>query len=135
MTVGTPMEMTRQPSVAALISRRRFPIPAPGAIPVSLICTVVLTLRISFAASASMTSTTSGLTIETTFSIRSAVSIPVTPVTEGLNPLTFAISQSPSQSNMANKWRVIFTLSTVCGPRLSGVTFSLPSPTTSTLRK
>ena len=35
MTVGTPMEMTRQPSVASLISRRRFPIPAPGAIPVS----------------------------------------------------------------------------------------------------
>ena len=64
----------------------------------------------------------------------SAVSIPVTPVTEGLKPLTLAISQSPSHSKILKRCEVIFTLSTVWGPRLSGVTFSLPSPTTRTFR-
>ena len=37
ITVGTPMLITGQPTVFLLISLRRFPMPAPGMMPVSQI--------------------------------------------------------------------------------------------------
>ena len=92
MTVGTPMETTLQPKVSWVMALRLLPIPAPGSIPVSHICIVVLSLSILRAARESIMTATSGFTIEVTFSMRSAVSIPVTPVTDGLNPLTLALS-------------------------------------------
>ena len=59
--VGTPIAITGTPIVFWLISFLLFPTPAPGVIPVSLICIVLNSLEISLEISASIAIMQSGL--------------------------------------------------------------------------
>lgn len=75
--VGTPIATTGIPIVSRLIAPRRFPIPDPGDIPVSQSCTVVPSLSMLRAASASIAIITYGEILCTSDFMRSDVSIPV----------------------------------------------------------
>ena len=101
-TVGTPIAITGIPNVCWFTSFRLFCTPAPGAMPVLLICTVVPNLSILLEARASITTTAAGFVLSVKDKMISAVSIPVCPNTPGAmaaalrkpsNPILFAISE------------------------------------------
>ena len=88
-TVGIPIAITGIFRVSLLISMRLFPIPLPGDIPAVVIWIVLFNLSKEEDASASITISKSGFILSVTPSIKSLVSIPVTPVTLGLKLATF----------------------------------------------
>ena len=127
-----PIEITGTPAVFPVISRREFPIPEPGRIPESEICTVAASLSRLRAHSASITMSASGFPSAIPPLIIVRASIPVCPSVPG----TIAdMREQPSESRMPPQptaWRVTVSLSRVCGPRASEVINLLPSPQTST---
>ena len=130
-TVGIPIAITGIPSVFLLISFLVFSTPAPGTIPVSAICILLLILSMLLVARASITISNFGFTFCTTpFSI-SIVSIPVTPNTPGDIAETGLVS-SGIMLGIYSKMCLVTSISgTTLGPNASGVTYKLPSPTTS----
>ena len=76
-TVGTPIAITGTPTVSLVILVRWLPTPAPGEIPVSLICSVQPSLSVLREASASIATTAVGLIRRTMLRIYSPVSMPV----------------------------------------------------------
>ena len=82
-TIGTPTAITGTPNVFLLSSFLVLPTPAPGTIPVSEICIVLLILSMLFDAKLSITIINLGFTLSTTPFIISKVSIPVVPNTPG----------------------------------------------------
>ena len=74
----------------------------------------------------SITIKKSGLTLSTILRTISLVSIPVTPVTLGLKEDTLLNDESRLPKKY--KWLVTITLSTLRGPKESGVDLELPSP-------
>ena len=102
--------------------------PLPGWIPLSVIWIVLFILLIEFDAKASIAIKNLGFVDFTTLLIISALSIPVFPITFGVNMLTFL---TPSDTSLfANKNRCLVTiiLFNTFGPKLSGVDFSFPKP-------
>ena len=87
-TSGTPMAITGTPSVSRSSPVRLLPTPAPGLMPVSVSCTVVLMRAARREASESTAMTRSGLQCSTTPRTISIVSTPVTPSTPGATALT-----------------------------------------------
>lgn len=78
-TIGTPIAITGIPNVFSLISFLALFTPAPGTIPVSAICTVLLILSMLFDDKLSITIMSFGLIFSTIPFIISTVSIPVVP--------------------------------------------------------
>ena len=80
---GIPIAITFTPKVFSVSSFLAFSTPAPGTIPVSAICIVLLILSMLLEARLSITITNFGLTLSTIPFIISDVSIPVVPITPG----------------------------------------------------
>ena len=131
-TVGTPMAITGTPSVSLFSGERLLPMPAPGFIPVSESCIVEFMRLMLLAARASMATTASGFTFSTIPFIISAVSMPVIPSTPGDTAATLPTESFISSGIESSICLVTSILLTTFGPRASGVTFQLPSPTIST---
>ena len=93
-TVGIPSAITGIPSVFSVNSFRVFPTPAPGTIPVSDICIVLLILSILLDAKASITIINFGFILSTIPFNISNVSIPVVPNTPGDIALTGLVPSS-----------------------------------------
>ena len=129
-TVGTPIAITFTPRLSSFICFLLFPTPAPGDMPVSPICIVVLTLSTRLAASASIHITTSGLTLSTVPLIISTVSTPVIPRTPGAIEHTGLTESSIISGITVFKCLVTIIPSVTFGPKASGVTFQFPRPTT-----
>ncbi len=124
MTVGTPTAITSVPMVLLLISLLLLPTPAPGFIPVSVICMVLLSLlqlRVDKASNTISRSAFFSLTIALNMS---PVSSPVCAITPGQMALTsIAISVHRSDG---------LILSMTIGPRASAVMFLFPIPASNT---
>ena len=93
-TVGIPIAITGIPNEAWLISCLVLPTPAPGTIPVSDNCIVLLILSILLDANASITINNFGFTLSTIPFNISTVSIPVVPKTPGDIALTGLVPSS-----------------------------------------
>ena len=134
ITVGIPMAMTGIPITFSSMPNRRFPTPAPGAMPVFVIWIVLFRRFTLRAARASMTSNTSGRVSRTVPSKISRVSIPVWAITPGAKALTQPIPRVISEFLPYSwiKWRVINRWSTTIGPRASGAISWFPIPATNT---
>ena len=121
-TVGIPSAITGIPNVVWLISCLVFPTPAPGTIPVSEICIVLLILSILLEANASITINSFGWMLSTIPFKISTVSIPVVPRTPGYIALTGLV---PS-STYCGKYLIICLVTSISfitlGPKASGVT-------------
>ncbi len=100
-----------------LISFLLFPTPAPGTIPVSDSCTVLLILSILFDAKLSITIISFGLILSTMPLITSIVSIPVVPSTPGAIALTGLASLSKYCGAYLIKCLVISISETTFGPK------------------
>ena len=134
-TVGTPIATTGIPSVFLVSSFLRFPTPAPGSIPVSVICTVVQSLCTLLDANASTTITKSGFVFRIIPCNTSSVSIPVCAMTPGAIALTqpYPFSCIKDAPNSSLKCLVTKRASVIFGPNESEVTSRFPNPTTKTL--
>ena len=97
-----------------------------------LSCIVFPSLCILLDAKLSITITISGFIVSHTDEIISDVSIPVVPSTPGQIPLTSLVFGSTNSFAKCIKCLVISTFFITFGPKESGVTYSFPSPTTST---
>ena len=108
-----------------------FPTPAPGTIPVSDNCIVLLILSILLDARASITISIFGFTFSTIPFNISSVSIPVVPNTPG----DIALISLVPFSTYCGKYFIICLVTSISfitfGPKLSGVTYMFPNPTTS----
>lgn len=122
-TVGIPRAITGTFNVFSLISALVFSTPAPGTIPVSDSCIVLLILSILLDASASITIIIFGFTFSTIPFNISNVSMPVVPKTPGDIAL---ISLVPS-STYCGKYFITCLVTSISfitfGPKLSGVTY------------
>ena len=105
-----------------------FPTPAPGTIPVSESCIVLLILSILLEAKASITINILGLVLSITPSKISKVSIPVVPKTPGDIALTGLAFSSIYCGKYLIMCLVISISVTTLGPRESGVTYKFPNP-------
>ena len=129
-TIGTPIAITGMPKVFSLNSFLAFPTPAPGIIPVSAICIVLLILSILFEAKLSITITSLGCILSTIPFIISEVSIPVVPKTPGEIAVTGLVLGSIYSGVYFKKCLVISISFITLGPNESGVTYKFPKPTT-----
>ena len=128
-TVGIPIATTGIPNEVWLISCLVFPTPAPGTIPVSDICIVLLILSILLDAKASITINNLGFILSTIPFNISTVSIPVVPRTPGEIALTGLV---PSSTYCGNYFIICLVTSIsliTFGPKASGVTYIFPNPT------
>lgn len=116
-TIGTPIAITGIPSVFWLISFLAFPTPAPGTIPVSESCTVLLILSILFDDKLSITIINFGFILSTIPFTISTVSIPVVPKTPGAIAVTGLVSLSIYSGAYFKRCLVISISFTTFGPK------------------
>ena len=113
-----------------LISFLVLPTPAPGTIPVSAICILLLILSMLLDARASITISILGFILSTIPFNISMVSIPVIPSTPGDIADTGLVSSGIALGMYCNMCLVTCISGTTFGPNASGVTYKFPSPTT-----
>ena len=130
-TVGIPIAITGIPNVFMLISFLALFTPAPGTIPVSAICMLLLILSSFLVARASITINIFGFMFCTIPFNISIVSIPVIPSTPGDIADTGLVSSGIIFGMYSNMCLVTSISGTTLGPNASGVTYLFPRPTTS----